>query len=326
VYWDINLLQTYISKLDLDRRLLLQELPSLEDLAKITGISRPLITVINEEVDDLDREIAGEGEISRFKILTDIENEDVFRRLVNMFRHYCMAKNLVELGYTTVTKDIVTSIMLELPLYDPEYCRDEVRYVYERLRRENSPILKILSRYPICGSSSPLDVLAHMVLDLNLIGARGIVNDFFINFTSRPVSSVRNLLAAHMLFFSLPAVSLGSLIKLGLSLMSLLTALRVNILHADAYGTKMGEWNIVAHRDLIRKILDVLQKSSNILVLPRLLKMIQHLEDSFHRARQEKTRYAYYVVLMTLPRLRVTVASCRHINNLGLLVKSVMIV
>ncbi len=326
MYWDIRLLQAYITRLDLDRRLLLQELPSLEELAKIIGAPRHFITIINEDVDDFDREIADEYGIQRFTIIVDLENEDTFRRLVNLFRHYCLAKTLVELGYTTVSRDVVNSIMLEFPLYDPEYCRDEVRYVYERLRREGSPLLKALSRYPICESSSPLDVLAHMVLDLNLIGARGVINEFFLNFTSKPVSSVRNLLASHLLLLSLPAVSLGSLLKLSPMIMSLLTKTRVSLLYTEVGKISPALCDIETYRELIRKVLNILEKSSDVLMLPKLLKQLQICEEEARKTRSLRAKYTYYIVLLSPPRSRSTVGHYRHINNLGLLIKTMMIV
>jgi len=325
VRWNIELLQTFITKLDLDRRLLLQELPSLEELAKVAGVRRRSITVINEEVSCVEKEVFSRDEIGEFAILTDLRNANEFRRLVHLFRHYCLAKTLAELGYTTVSKDVVNSIMLEFPLYDPEYCKDEVRYVYERLRRESPYILGVLSRYPICDNENPLDVLSHVILDLNLVGIRGIINEFFLNFTSKPVTSVRNIIAAHLLLVSLPAISLGSLVKIGIHLFSLLSTVRANIVYSEQEREQVLRCDLEAYRAIFTKTLRILEKSSDVLLLPRLLRLLQSCENYLCRSRGHRSRYSYCVILLVPPRAKA-VGLSRHVNNLGLLVKTMMIV
>jgi len=219
--WNIDLLRTITSKLNLGRRILLQEYPSLLNLARIVDLQTPMITLINTELDDIESKIFEKDDIRKVKLFRDDINLETVK-LVEVFRHYCFAKNLVELGYSNITQRIVETIVIEFPLFNVEYCRDEIHYVYDRLRKLNSKLLWMLSRYPITRKLTPLEVLAHILLDLNLIGARSIINDFFINFMSSPELCTLKLLTSHLLYVFLPAVSVGSLIKMPNTLLELI--------------------------------------------------------------------------------------------------------
>ncbi|NPA22847.1 MAG: hypothetical protein GXO23_00920 [Crenarchaeota archaeon] len=324
--WNIELLRTIATKLNLGRRILLQEYPSLLNLAKIADINVPMITLVNSEMNDIERKVFENDDIRMVKIFKDNVTIDALR-LIEVFRHYCFAKNLVELGYSNINQRIVETIVIEFPLFSVDYCRDEVHYVYDRLRKINSRLLWMLARYPIARRLTPLDVLAYILLDLNLIGARSIINEFFINFMTNPELCTLRLLISHLLYVFLPAVSNGSLIKMPNVLLELIRKyLTVNIVEAPApqhMGAIYDENELIyitRYRSTLQEILRLLDTTTNIIQLPKLIERLTELEKTI--AGREDYNVRYLIILLSPPKSKTAYnSSVRYIKNFGLLVK-----
>ncbi len=326
--WNIDLLRTITSKLNLGRRILLQEYPSLLNLARIVDLQTPMITLINTELNDIESKIFEKDDIRKVKLFRDDINLETVK-LVEVFRHYCFAKNLVELGYSNITQRIVETIVIEFPLFNIEYCRDEIHYVYDRLRKLNSKLLWMLSRYPITRKLTPLEVLAHILLDLNLIGARSIINDFFINFMSSPELCTLKLLTSHLLYVFLPAVSVGSLIKMPNTLLELIRKYTsANFLESQQAKQKIENLedleviDIVArYRTTLQELLKLLDSTTNIIQIPTLLEKLSILESYISKDRSKISKYV--IILLSPPRSKTVYnSSARYIRNFGLLVKT----
>ncbi len=328
--WDVRLIRQFIDKLGLSKRILLQEYPSLETLARVTTGRRPLVTLVNCGPDGIMDLVFGPDEV---RIVNALESDNINRlreaaSLVSYFRHYCFAKNLVELGYSDIDERMLEMIVLEFPLYNVEYCKDEVRYVIDRLRRRSSKMLDMLMRYPICEKTSPLNVLAYMVLDLNLVGVRSVINDFFINFNQDPERQIFKLLAAHMVYVFLPAVSQGSLI--------VTSGLIAKLLHEHspssiiefqrktsrkAAEVELGQV-LRQYRLALSRALEALDKSVDMFELPKMVDDLQMLEESIKDALSLTQSFKYLILMLTPPRSRSTYyIPARYISNIGLLVR-----
>ncbi len=325
--WNIELLRTIATKLNLGRRILLQEYPSLLNIAKIADISVPMMTLINAEMNDVERKIFENDDIRIIRIFKDNVSVDALK-LVEVFRHYCFAKNLVELGYSNINQRIVETIVIEFPLFNLDYCRDEIHYVYDRLRKINSRLLWMLSRYPISRRMTPLDVLAYILLDLNLIGARSIINEFFINFMTNPELCTLRLLVSHLLYVFLPAVSSGSLIKMPNILLELIRKYTMtSIVEAPSpqnhYMIDTEEDTIIhitRYRSTLQEILKLLDTTTNIIQLPKLIEKLTELEKTI--AGKEDYNIKYLIILLSPPKSKTAYnSSVRYIKNFGLLVK-----
>ncbi len=324
--WNIELLRTIATKLNLGRRILLQEYPSLLNLAKIANVNVPMITLINSEMNDIEKKIFESDDVRSIKVFRDNVTTEALK-LVEVFRHYCFAKNLVELGYSNINQRIVETIVIEFPLFNVDYCRDEIHYVYDRLRKINSRLLWMLSRYPISRRLTPLDVLAYILLDLNLIGARSIINEFFINFMTNPELCTLRLLISHLLYVFLPAVSNGSLIKISNVLLDLIRKyMLVNIVEASTthHNIEPAEENdiiyIARYRTTLQEILRLLDTTTNIIQLPKLIEKLTELEKTI--AGKEDYNAKYLIILLSPPKSKTAYnSSVRYIKNFGLLVK-----
>ncbi len=323
--WNIELLRTITSKLNLGRRILLQEYPSLINLARITSTPIPMITLINTELNDIESKIFEKDDVRSIKLFKDDVNLEAVK-LVEIFRHYCFAKNLVELGYSNITQRIVETIVIEFPLFNVDYCKDEIHYVYDRLRKINSRILWMLARYPISRRLTPLEVLAHIILDLNLIGARSIINEFFINFMSSPELCTLRLLTSHLLYVFLPAVSVGSLIKMSNTLLELIRKYAsASFLEPQQSSEKSLQESetidlIARYRVTLQELLKLLDSTTNIIQIPALLEKLSELDIYIGNG---SSRSRYLILLLSPPRSKTAYNSMvRYIRNFGLLVKT----
>ncbi|GEM_PF-5831233 len=328
--WNVKLIKQLIDKLGLSKRILLQEYPSLETLARVTTGRRPLVTLLNCSPDKI-MDLAFSPE--EVRLVSALEGQEIDRLreaagLVSYFRHYCFAKNLVELGYSDIDERMLEMIILEFPLYNVEYCKDEVRYVVDRLRRKSSKMLELLTRYPICEKTSPLNVLAYMVLDLNLVGIRSVINDFFINFNQDPEGQILRLLTAHIVYVFLPAVSQGSLIVVsGLvakliheySPSSIIEFHRKTSTSATALALEEA---LRQYRLVLSRALEALDKSVDMFELPRILEDLQSIEECIKSSLSLSQNFKYFVLMLTPPRSRSTYyVPARYISNIGLLVR-----
>ncbi|NPA99800.1 MAG: hypothetical protein GXO10_00320 [Crenarchaeota archaeon] len=325
--WNIELLRTIASKLNLGRRILLQEYPSLLNLAKIADINVPMMTLVNSELNDVEKKIFEDGDVRYVKIFRDNVSIEALK-LIEVFRHYCFAKNLVELGYSNINQRIVETIVIEFPLFNLDYCRDEIHYVYDRLRKINSRLLWMLSRYPISKRMTPLDVLAYILLDLNLIGARSIINEFFINFMTNPELCTLRLLISHLLYVFLPAVSNGSLVKISNILLELIRKyVPINMVEISSTYHEFQELSeedtiiyVTRYRSTLQEILKLLDTTTNIIQLPRLIEKLAILEKIV--SGKENYNVKYMIILLSPPKSKTAYnSSVRYIKNFGLLVK-----
>ncbi len=317
-----------MNKLGLSKRILLQEYPSLEMLARLTTGRRPLVTLVNIEPDVLIKTVCESSEVRKVSMLgnDDLDRLREAANLVSYFRHYCFAKNLVELGYSDIDERVLEMIILEFPLYNVEYCKDEVRYVVEKLKKKSSKLLDLLIRYPICDKTSPLNVLAYTILDLNLVGVRSVINEFFINFNQDPENQVLRLITAHMVYVFLPAVSQGSLIVTDNSISKLLQEFSPsNLIEFQVKDIDIGvdvDTAVRQYRTVLTRVLNMLDKTVDMFELPKVMDNLMLLDKRILREYNEVSEVRYMILMLTPPKTRSSYhIPTRYISNIGLLVR-----